>query len=163
MDRVLDNNHGIDSYDNSHSEPVYVPWYTRSILGSRNGYETNYYTRVGGWERVECKSWEAAYNHIARSRRMPTSKDVRSTYVQEAQAAGVSVDPSARTDPSERIVWSAKTAEVIDATPVCEVCKAAPATTTKNDLFMCDGCSDDFDPWYHPRYDDNAEFDYYGG
>lgn len=100
MDKlVLDNNHGIETKvvetttyreeTSGEAKVVYLPWYIKLLLGSRNGFVTRYYTRIGGWETVECNTWEAAYNHIARSRGLPTSKQVGSTYVQEARNAGI--------------------------------------------------------------------------
>lgn len=97
---VLDNNHGIErverdntsygvAYTSGEPEVKFLPWYIKVLAASRNGYVTRYYTRIGGWERVECNTWEAAYNHIARSRGLPTSKHVGSSYVQEARNAGV--------------------------------------------------------------------------
>lgn len=84
MPNVLDNNHGIEII-NYGSSKTYLPWYRKLVSDSRPGYMPSYYyyTRIGGWQRVEYDTYEAAYNHIARSRRMPTSKDVHSTYHRE--------------------------------------------------------------------------------
>lgn len=74
MTRVLDDNHGIEKIYHG-SREVYIPWYTKIIRNSRYGYVNNYYTRNCGWKRVEYPTWRQAYNHVARSRRMPTLQD----------------------------------------------------------------------------------------
>jgi hypothetical protein len=82
--RVLDGNHGIERINYGLSGSVYLPWYYSE---AKRG--TYYYTRVDGWHRVECPTWLEAFDHIARSRRMLTSKHIGSNYRLEAASAGV--------------------------------------------------------------------------
>jgi hypothetical protein len=88
-DRVLDENHGIErrSIDKitygtkgttSETEVMYLPWY-RKETGSY------YYTSNNGWVRAEHSSFESAFNHIARSRKMLKSTDPHSSFQREQE------------------------------------------------------------------------------
>lgn len=61
--KVLNREHGIERIDYGTSVR-FVPWYWNV-----ESFGRFYYVRAG--KRVECASWQEAYNHIARSRRLP--------------------------------------------------------------------------------------------
>lgn len=186
--RVLDGNHGIEyrrsiyklTEDKTASAMVYSPWYYKEDKQSRHGYTNYYYTRVDGWWRVEYDTWLEAFDHIARSRRMLTSKHVGSNYVQEAKQAGV-VLPDSQAQPKgpERDVPTTGSAtrlttedlmpgstreeqarEALDSigrafqaglhTAVINLFHEEPTTEDA-------GVEADFDPWYHPAYSDDME------
>lgn len=165
---VLDNNHGIDTGDMGE----YFPWYSRGRGESRLGYETNYYTRVGGWKRVVCKSWKAAYNHIARSRGLPTSGQPGSTYLQEC---AVPSNPGHAEQPDAPITYSLLVSNVgwvrndcPDYDEVKCLFDEYAGSGQYEQVTMWSSVEhdpieeayleeDDFDPWYHPQYDDCAE------
>lgn len=90
---VLDDNHGIEyrasiyklNAEGTGAAMVYVPWYYGSLSQC-----TLYYTNGGReYHRVEFDSWVAAFNHVARSRRMLTGNHFGSSIEREAEAAGV--------------------------------------------------------------------------
>lgn len=68
--KVLDEKHGIDILGSDGrptkvltGDSVYAPWYIRRET-------TFYYTSTDGWVRAEYPTWEGAFNHVARSRKM---------------------------------------------------------------------------------------------
>jgi hypothetical protein len=91
--QVLDGNHGIERINYGLSGSVYLPWYY-----SQATLQQHYYTSEDGLHRIEYPTWLEAFDHIARSRRMLTSKHIGSNYAQEAKQVGVDVPTSATPD-----------------------------------------------------------------
>lgn len=61
--QVLDSNHGIDRIEDD-ATCLYAPWYRK---GDQPSY---YYLNNHKTDRAMYPTWEEAFNHIARSRRM---------------------------------------------------------------------------------------------